>query len=171
MIVASLRLVHRSRWGNLYLCGLWHWRYILKLQCLLSSACWLLFILHYDSKTFFSLSLRLVPATDNFIMLVMIFSPVGLVWTSRLNFRFRLLLRWKETDNRMNVLKEVFARQKTWREQTDTFLLQQITHVTWNPCCYHGKLCILFHLSAWKVRLSWLVCGCHLFCSLFFTLA
>ena len=51
------------------------------------------FSLHYDSKTFFSLSLRLVPATDTFIMLVMVFSPIGLVWTRCLNFRFRLLLR------------------------------------------------------------------------------
>ena len=28
----SHRRLHRSRWGNLYLCGLWQWRYILKLQ-------------------------------------------------------------------------------------------------------------------------------------------
>ena len=32
VIVALLRRLHRSRWGNLYLCGLWQWRYILKLQ-------------------------------------------------------------------------------------------------------------------------------------------
>ena len=43
VIVALLRRLHRSRWGNLYLCGLWHWRYILNLQSLLSSACWLFF--------------------------------------------------------------------------------------------------------------------------------
>ena len=33
--------------------------------------------------------------------------------------------------HRMDVLIEVFAPQKTQREQ-------QITYVTWNPCCYHG---------------------------------
>ena len=32
VIVALLRRLHSSRWGNLYLCGLWQWRYILKLQ-------------------------------------------------------------------------------------------------------------------------------------------
>ena len=37
----------------------------------------------------------------------------------------------KKTDHRMDVLIEVFAPQKTQREQ-------QITYVTWNPCCYHG---------------------------------
>ena len=37
--------------------------------------------------------LRLVPATDTFIMLVMVFSPIGLVRTRCLNLRFRLLLR------------------------------------------------------------------------------
>ena len=94
VIVALLRRLHRSRWRNLYLCGLWHWRYITKLQCLLSSACWLFFVLHLMTrKRFFALSLRLVPATDNFIMLVMIFSFIGLVWTRCLNFQFRLLLR------------------------------------------------------------------------------
>ena len=37
----------------------------------------------------------------------------------------------KKTDHRMDVLIEVFAPQKTQREQ-------QITYMTWNPCCYHG---------------------------------
>ena len=37
----------------------------------------------------------------------------------------------------MDVLIEVFATQKFQREQPNTFLLQQITYVTWNPCCYH----------------------------------
>ena len=37
--------------------------------------------------------LRLVPATDTFIMLVMVFSPIGSVWTRCLNFRFRLLVK------------------------------------------------------------------------------
>ena len=44
-------------------------------------------------KHFFSLSLRLVPATDTFIMLVMVFSPISLVRTRCLNVRFRFLLR------------------------------------------------------------------------------
>ena len=44
-------------------------------------------------KLFLSLSLRLVSATDTFITLVMVFLPIGLVWTRCLNFRFRLLLR------------------------------------------------------------------------------
>ena len=35
---------------------------------------------------------------------------------------------------------EVLTPRKTGREQPDTFLLQQITYVTWNLCCYHGKL-------------------------------
>ena len=68
---------HRSRWGNLYRCGLWHWQYILNLQYLLSSACWLLFFLHYDSKFFFSLSLRLVPATVTFIIFAQLVSYWG----------------------------------------------------------------------------------------------
>ena len=37
----------------------------------------------------------------------------------------------KKTDHRMDVLIEVFTPQKTQREQ-------QITYMTWNPCCYHG---------------------------------
>ena len=93
VIVAPLCRLHRSRKGNLYLCGLWHRRYVLNLQSLLSSTSWLLFFLHNDSPTFFSLSLRLVPATDTFIMRVTVFSPIGLVWTRHLNFWFRLLLR------------------------------------------------------------------------------
>ena len=32
VIVALLRRLQRSRWGNLYLCGLWQWRYIRNLQ-------------------------------------------------------------------------------------------------------------------------------------------
>ena len=89
------------------------WSY--NISGLLSSACWLLFSLHHDSQTFFSLSLRLVlPLTDTFIkMLVMVFSHIGLVWTRSLNFRFRFLPRKKETDHRIDVLIEVFARQKT----------------------------------------------------------
>ena len=63
-----------------------------------------------------------------------------------------------------DALIEIFVRQKTQREQPETFLLQQITHVTW-------KTCILVQLNARKVQLSWLACGCHRFCSLFFTLA
>ena len=50
----------------------------------------------------------------------------------------------EKTDHRMDVLIEVFAPQKTQREQPNTFLLQQITYVTWNPCCYHEKLVSLF---------------------------
>ena len=65
VIVALLRGLHRSRWGNLYFCGLLLWRY-LSVQCLLFSPCWLLFFLHYDSLTFFSPTLRLAPAMDCF---------------------------------------------------------------------------------------------------------
>ena len=36
----------------------------------------------------------------------------------------------EKTDHRMDVLIEVFAPQKTQREQPDTFLLQQIEYVT-----------------------------------------
>ena len=48
----------------------------------------------------------------------------------------------KKTDHRMDVLIEVFTPQKTQREQ-------QITYMTWNPCCYHWI--ILVHLNAWRV--------------------
>ena len=54
----------------------------------------------------------------------------------------------------MDILIEVFAAQKTQREQLDTFLLQQIPYVTWNPCCYHGKLVSLFIEMPEK-------CSCH----------
>ena len=79
VVVALLRRLHRSRWGNLYLC-------FFSLLNVVFLALW--FVM-------FSLSLRLVPATDSFIMLLMVFSPIGLVWTRCLwlNFRFRLLLR------------------------------------------------------------------------------
>ena len=40
----------------------------------------------------------------------------------------------------MAVVIEVLNPQNTGREQPDTFLLQQITYVTWNLRCYHGKL-------------------------------
>ena len=40
------------------------------------------------------------------------------------------------------------------RTTTDTFLLQQITYVTWNPSCYHGKLVSLFISMPAK-------CSCH----------
>ena len=55
--------------------------------------------------------------------------------------------------------------KKTQREQPDTILLQQITYVTWNPCCYP---CILVHLNGWKVQLSWFACGCNRFVLYFF---
>ena len=48
VVVALLCGFHRRGWGDLYFCGLWLWRY-LSVQCLLSSAYWLLFFLHYDS--------------------------------------------------------------------------------------------------------------------------
>ena len=65
VVFALLRGLHRSRWGNVYFCGLWRWRY-LSIQCLLSSDCWLLVFLYYDSQTFVSLTLRLAPAMDCF---------------------------------------------------------------------------------------------------------
>ena len=34
-----------------------------------------------------------------------------------------------------------------------------------------SKTCILVHLNAWKVQLSWFACGCHRFFLSFFTLA
>ena len=43
-----------------------------------------------------------------------------------------------------DALIEIFVRQKTQREQPETFLLQQITYVTW-------KTCILVQLNARKV--------------------
>ena len=43
--------------------SLWLWRY-LSAQCWLSPACWRLVFLHRNSWTFFSLSSRLVLATD-----------------------------------------------------------------------------------------------------------
>ena len=50
---------------------------------------------------------------------------------------------------------EVFARQKTLREQPDTFLLQRTTHVAWNPCCLIcWKTCIIIYLMPNK-------CSCH----------
>ena len=48
VVAVLLRGLHCSCWGNLYFCGLRLSRY-LSVQCLLSSACWLLFFLHYDS--------------------------------------------------------------------------------------------------------------------------
>ena len=53
----------------------------------------------------------------------MVFSPIQM-------FKFSVSFATeveKKTDHRMDVLIEVFAPQKTQREQPDTFLLQQIT--------------------------------------------
>ena len=49
---SSSSVSSRSGWGNLYLCFLWQWRYILNLQSLLSLACWLLFFLPMIRKLF-----------------------------------------------------------------------------------------------------------------------
>ena len=98
VIVALLHRLHHSRWGNLYLCGLWLLWWYLSKQCFFFSACWLFFFLYYDSSTFFSLtSTCYYQLWIVFIMLLMVFSPFGLVWTRclSLNVWFRLLLWWK----------------------------------------------------------------------------
>ena len=57
----------------------------------------------------------------------MVFSPIGLVWSSCLNFTVSFATEVEKTDHRVDVLIEVSAPQKTQREQPDTFYLQQIT--------------------------------------------
>ena len=113
VVIALLCRLRQSRWGNLYFCGLWLWRY-LSVQCLLSSACWLLFFLHYNSQTFFPLTSRLVPAMDCFHYVIYI---IFALWFS-LNqmFVIKFLVSFPtvvERTRRSHVFIEVFARQKT----------------------------------------------------------
>ena len=74
--------------------------------------------------------------------------------TFKLNFRFRLLLRWKKTDHRMEVLVEVFAPQKRTKDSnratghlspsTNNIRDLKFLLLSW-------KTCILVHLNGWKV--------------------
>ena len=75
VIVAFLRWLHHGRWGNLYLCGVWQWRYILKLQFFRFAFFSLLTVVFLTPwfVNFFSLTLRLVlPLTDTFIKMLVI---------------------------------------------------------------------------------------------------
>ena len=82
-------------------------------------------------------------------MLVMVFSPIGLVC-------IRERKQEKKTDHRMDVLIDTFAPQTTQREQPDTFLLQQTKNVLdlKSVLFNHGKLVCLFIEMPEK-------CSCH----------
>ena len=97
VVVALLRRLHRSRWGNLYfwsvVCDfreIWAYNFCF-LQ--LADCLWFVnfFLTYFKANTSYGL----------FSLLLMIFSPFGLVWTRclSLNFRFRLLLWYKEPDH------------------------------------------------------------------------
>ena len=81
VVVALLRRLHRSCWGNLQFFCVWLWRYV-SIQCLLSVVFLALWFVNFLHLQIF------------FIMLLMVFSLFGLVWTRCLSssFRFRLIL-------------------------------------------------------------------------------
>ena len=81
VVVALLRRPHRSCWGNLHFFCVWLWRYV-SIQCLLSVVFLALWFVNFLHLQIF------------FIMLLMVFSLFGLVWTRCLSssFRFRLIL-------------------------------------------------------------------------------
>ena len=81
-----------------------------------------------------------------FIKLVMVFSPIGLLWTTCLNFQFRLLATEVEkTVRRMDVLIEVFTPQKTQRATGHLSPPKNnVRDLKSLFSCYHGKLVSLF---------------------------
>ena len=87
-----------SPWGNLYLCGLGLLWWYLSIQCFffqLAGCCFSCTMIH---QLFSHLLQGYYQLWIVFIMLLMVFSPFGLVWTRclSLNFRLRLLLWWKK---------------------------------------------------------------------------
>ena len=77
---------------------------------------------------------------DTFIMLVMVFSPIGLVWTRCLKFSVSFATEVeKNTDHRMDVLIEAFAPQDSKRATNYVHDLKSL-FLSWN--------CILVHSVA-----------------------
>ena len=112
---SSLFFVGFGRWGNLYLCGVWQWRYILKLQYIrfpFFSLLTVVFLTPWFVNFFFTFFIASTTTYGHFHQNVS--SGIFAHWFS-LNqiFKFSVRLRKKETDHRMDVLIEVFARQNT----------------------------------------------------------
>ena len=114
VIVALLHWLHRSRWGNLYLCGLWLLWWYLSIQCFFFSACQLLFFLYYESSTFFSLTSRLLPAMDCFHYVA--YGIFALWFSLNQMFVIKFSVSFATVVKRTRpsyVFIEVFARQKS----------------------------------------------------------
>ena len=160
VVVALLRRLHRSHWGNLYLCGLWLWRYVCFLQ--LADCCFSCTMIR-----FFSLTLRLAPAVDCFHyvtydIFALWFSP-NQMFVIKFSVSFATVV---ERTRPLHVFIEVFARQKKLKESNRTpfpptdntgglksLLLWWKTcifvHLMPNECsCYDLHVVVLFFFSA-----------------------
>ena len=116
--------LHRNRQGIVRFCGLWLWQY-LSVQRLLSWTCWLLSFLHCDSwifVTFFKTSTRHYR-----------FHHVGnsTVFAHRLSFEPKVVIQslvsFDTEVERTRPSHVSWSSLAAWREQPDTFLLQQRT--------------------------------------------
>ena len=89
-----------SRWGNLYLCGLWLLWWYLSIQCFFFQLADCCFSCTMIPQLFSHLLQGYYQLWIVFITLLMVFLPFGLVWTRclSLNFWLCLLLWWKEPD-------------------------------------------------------------------------
>ena len=174
VIVALLRRLHRSRWGNLYLCGLWQWRYILKLQ--------------YIRFAFFNL-LTVVFLTPWFVNFFFTFFKASTttyghfhqnvsygIFADRFSlnqiFKFSVSFATEEERNRPShgCFNRGLCSTKDLKRATGPLSPPTKEWRDLKSLLLSWKTCIRVHLNAWKVELSWLACGCLRFCSLFSTL-
>ena len=128
----------RSRWGNLYFWGPWLWWYV-SVQCLLS----VVFLTLWFVNIFLTLNFKASIIYRFFSLSVT--CGIFALWFS-LNQMFVIKSVSFDTDRVERTTpsrvsdKEVFARQKTYREQPDTFLLQRTTCVVEIPVVLMEKL-------------------------------
>ena len=129
VVIALFRRLHRSRRGNLHFCGLWLWRYA-SVQFLLSVVFLALYMIR--KNVFLTLNFK-ASIIYRFFSLSVTHGIFALWFSLNQMFVIKFSVSFDtvqvERTTPSPVIIVVFTRQKTYREQLDTFLLQRTTFV------------------------------------------
>ena len=139
VIVALLRRLHRSRWGNLYLCALWQSRYILNLQYI--SAFFSLLTVVFLALWFVNFFLTFVKAsTTSYGYFHYVSYGIFAHWFS-LNQMSKFSVSFATEVERNKPSHRCFNRDlcsaKDLKRATGRLFPPTKNNVTWSPCCYH----------------------------------
>ena len=146
VIVALLRRLQRSRWGNLYLCGLWQWRYIRNLQYIRFAFFSLLTVV-FLALWFVNVFLTFVKAsTTSYGYFHYVSYGIFAHWFS-LNqmFKFSVSFATEVEKNRPShgCFNRGLRSTKDSKRATNNVHDLKSLLLSWN--------CILVHLNAWRV--------------------